>query len=88
MRFLEDLKTTNKDSQSDHDVMSRRGKNLRKTLLFVKKLYVTDMKVCDVDAIQYLHIKPEDEWKIEMLEILLDEKESHDMDEDARTWLE
>ena len=68
---------------TERDTMSRTGRHLREILLLVGKNDISELSRSDVDKLQYFPIVQEDEWKLELITMLLEEQESSGLDEDS-----
>ena len=73
---------------TERDVMSRTGGNMRKIMLLVGKSDISDVTQTDVDKMKYFPISHDDKWKLELINILVEELESCVSREDASCWLE
>ena len=80
-RDTETLKTLN--CETEHDVKSRTGSNLREIMLLMRRTHISEIKIKYFNTISYFLIKKEDEWKLELLE-----RGSHGLEEEAQEWLE
>ena len=56
-------------------------------MLLIGKTDISELCRSDVDKLQYFPIAQEDEWKLEIITILLEEQESSGLDEDSSDWL-
>ena len=69
--------------ETEHDVKSRTGSNLREIMLLMRRTHISEIKIKYFNTISYFLIKKEDEWKLELLE-----RGSHGLEEEAQEWLE
>jgi hypothetical protein len=67
---------------------STTGKNLRNIMLITKKQVIEDINSEDINSFPYFPRPDEDEWKLEMLEYLVEERNSGGLDESQVEWLE
>ena len=67
---------------------STTGKNLRNIMLITKKQVIEDINIEDINSFPYFPRPYEDEWKLEMLEYLVEERNSGGLDESQVEWLE
>ena len=67
---------------------STTGKNLRNIMLITKKQVIEDINIEDINSFPYFPRPDEDEWKLEMLEYLVEEQNSGGLDESQIEWLE
>ena len=70
------------------DVSSRTGRNLQEIMRLIKKTSVLQIVPTDADAIRYFPTDPEDVWRIELIQIFLEEQELCDLNQEAGEWLE
>ena len=73
---------------TERDVMSRTGGNMRKIMLLVGKSDISDVTQTDIDNMKYFPISHDDKWKLELINLLVEELESCGSREDASSWLE
>ena len=73
---------------TERDVMSRTGGNMRKIMLLVGKSDISYVTQTDVDNRKYFPISHDDKWKLELINLLVEELESCGSREDASSWLE
>ena len=57
------------------DTKSVTGSNLRKIMLLQGKSDITELQVDDGDIIEYFSLEAEEEWKVDVLEGIMDGKE-------------
>ena len=72
---------------TENDSRSATGSNLRKIMLQVGKYDVTDVSEADAEKLKY-HVMEDAEWKIEMLEGLMTERETRELDAEEQEWLQ
>ena len=63
------------------DTRSTTGKNLREIMLLTGKLTINDIEVNDSDVFPYFPRPVEDEWKTEVLQMMLEEREQNSLDD-------
>ena len=73
---------------TERDVMSRTGGNMRKIMLLVGKCDISEVTKTDVDKLKYFPIPDDDKWKLELINILVEEHESCGSRDDSSGWLE
>ena len=69
-----------------YDTRSTTGKNLRGILLLSNKGSIEELSLSDVDNFPYFSMPDEDEWKTEMLTLLLEERERGCLDKEETEW--
>ena len=72
---------------TENDSRSATGSNLRKIMLQVGKYDVTEVSEADAEKLKY-HVMEDAEWKIEMLEGLMTERETRELDAEEQEWLQ
>ena len=75
-------------SETECDTRSIPGKNLRNLMLLCQKSEISEIEILDLDHIHYFQLDQEEEWRIEMIKYLLNEKSEHPLDNDEKEWLE
>ena len=75
-------------SEIELDVYSTTGKNLRNIMLETSNSRIADIKVEDIDNLEYSKFGEEEEWRVEMLKYLLEERLKHHLNEEEEEWLE
>jgi hypothetical protein len=59
-----------------HDARSTTGSNLRNIMLILDKVNTRDISVKDIENFEYAAVKPEDQWKVNMVEEIIEARES------------
>ena len=67
--------------------MSRTGRNLREIMLVLRKSDISEVCTTEVDKMKYFPIPQDDEWKIELVRIILEEHEDGCHEEEENGWL-
>ena len=62
-------------SEIQHDVRSNTGRNLRMLMLHTDKSDISQIVMSDAENLPYFDMAEEEEWRIEMLRHLLEERE-------------
>ena len=57
-----------------YDASSTTGSNLRNILLLTDKYRVDEVTTQDIDNLVYAEAKPEDEWRVSMVQEIIDVK--------------
>ena len=70
---------------TERDVMSPTGSNMRNIMLILKKTDIEEVTKSDVDRVKYFPISIDVEWKVELIDIILEEQEGRG--EDSSGWL-
>ena len=69
-----------------HDTRSTTGKNLRGILLLSSKGSIEELSVSDADHFPYFPMSQEEEWKTEMLTLLIEERDRGSLDKEETEW--
>ena len=69
-----------------HDTRSTTGKNLRGILLLSSKGSVEELSVSDANHFPYFPMSQEEEWKTEMLTLLIEERDRGSLDKEETEW--
>ena len=94
LTFMKNIGNSNKPllrtikSVCECDVRSRTGSNLQEIMRLIKKTSVLQIVPSDADAIRYFPADPKDVWKIELIQIFLEEQELCDLNREAGELLE
>ena len=89
LSFLTSMEKSNKPllkvlkEVTERDTMSRTGRNLREILLITGKNDISELSKSEVDNLSYFPMSQEDEWKLELINMLLEEQESSGLDDDS-----
>ena len=70
---------------TERDVMSPTGSNMRNIMLILKNTDIEEVTKSDVDRVKYFPISIDVEWKVELIDIILEEQEGRG--EDSGGWL-
>ena len=62
------------------DTRSTTGKNLRQIMIILGKLSIEDIDTEDSDLFQYFPRPAKDEWRTELIKIMMDERELGNLD--------
>ena len=73
---------------SELNTNSTTGHNLREIILLTGKSSIFDIEILDVATFPYHPLLKEEEWRLVLLEGLLEERESEGLDESGVEWLE
>ena len=68
--------------------MSRTGRIMKKIMLILGKADISEVCTTEVDKMKYFPVPNDEEWKIELINIFLEEKEDGCHEEDENSWLE
>ena len=74
-------------SEIELDVRSNTGKNLRNIMLETSNSKVEEVELSDIENLEYFKLGDEEEWRIEMLKYLLQERLEHLLDDEEKEWL-
>ena len=75
-------------NQTEMDTRSTTGRNLRNIMLLLNKTSIKNITFSDIQALEYCAADEEREWRIELLELLLLEKEQEGLEDSDLEWLE
>ena len=96
-RFLQMTKSIRKSSKPilktllstiEHDSRPVTGRNLRLIMLQSGRHDIYDIQLSDAEVILYHKLEDDDEWKLEMLKHLLEERELGGLDIEDTAWLD
>ena len=93
LSFLMSMEKSNKPllkvlkEVTERDTMSRTGRNLREILLITGKNDISELSKSEVDKLNYFPMSEEDEWKIELINMILEEQENSGLDEGSNELL-
>ena len=74
-------------SETQHDARSNTGKNFREIMIQTSKSDISEIQVSDIESIQYFELAEDEEWRVEMLRHLLEEREKSPLDDEDLEWL-
>ena len=72
----------------EQDVRSTTGRNLRMIMMECGKHNTSDITIEDSEAISYHKYDDDEEWRIEYIKYLLEQRETSTLDEEDSAWLE
>ena len=75
-------------SEIEHDVRSITGGNLRMLMIQLKKSDIRQIAPSDTESLPYFDMAEDEEWRIQMLRHLLEERESGPLDAEDMEWME
>ena len=76
-------------SAIEHDVRSITGRNMRMIMLECGKNNIRDITIGDFEAVSYHKYDDDDEeWRIEFIKYLLEQRETSTLDDEDAAWLE
>lgn len=75
-------------SEIELDVLSTTGSNLRNIMLETSKSNIYEVELSDINRLCYFKLDEEEEWRIEMLKYLLEERRDRQLDSDDEEWME
>ena len=73
---------------SEKNTNSTTGKNLRNIMLICKKQFIEDIEIEDTCNFLYFPRPGDDDWKLEMLQHLVEERNTGGLDDSQVEWLE
>ena len=88
------MKTCNKPiiqtilTETENDVRSRTGRNLRKILNQSGKNALKEMNMTDINRLNYVNINDDDQWKVDMLLGLVEERKYRELDQEEKEWID
>ena len=74
-------------SETQYDARSNTGKNLREIMIQTSRSDISEIQVSDIESIQYFELAEDEEWRVEMLRHLLEEREKSPLDDEDLEWL-
>ena len=74
--------------ETEIDARSNTGNNLRKLLLQTNKYDIRQIQLSDIDTIPYFDLPEEEEWRLEMLKHLIEERQTTKLNNEDQEWLE
>ena len=75
-------------SEIELDVLSTTGSNLRNIMIETSKSNIYEVELSDTNRLCYFKLDEEEEWRIEMLKYLLEERRDRQLDSDDEEWME
>ena len=69
------------------DVRSITGKNLRNIMLETSNSKIEEVDLSHIENLDYFKLGEEEEWRVEMLKYLLQERLEHHLDDEEKEWL-
>ena len=74
-------------SEIELDVRSNTGRNLRNIMLETSNSKIEEVELSHIENLEYFKLAEEEEWRIEMLKYLLQERLEHPLDDEEKEWL-
>ena len=74
-------------SEIELDVRSNTGRNLRNIMLETSNSKIEEVELSHIENLEYFKLGEEEEWRIEMLKYLLQERLEHPLDDEEKEWL-
>ena len=74
-------------SETQYDVRSNTGRNLRMLMIHTSKSDINQIQLSDIESLPYFDTAVDEEWRLEMLKHLLEEREKIPHDEEDLEWL-
>ena len=75
-------------SEIEYDVRSNTGRNLRMIMLHTQKSDISELSVSDADKLPYFDLAEDEDWRIGMLQHLLEERREAPLDKEDQEWLD
>ena len=75
-------------SEIEQDVRSNTGYNLRMLMIHSNKSDIHDIVQSDIESLSYFNMAEDEEWRVEMLRHLLEEREGSPLDNEDMEWLD
>ena len=75
-------------SAIEQDARSTTGRNLRMIMMECGKSNTHDITADDSEAVSYHKYNDEEEWRIEFIKYLLEQRETSPLDDEDAAWLE
>ena len=75
-------------SEIEWDVRSTTGQNLRMLMLETKKCDISEVQLSDLETLPYWQLSEDEEWRVGMLQHLLEEREMGPLDNEDLEWLQ
>ena len=67
-------------SEIQYDVRSNTGRNLRMLMIQLDKSDLNQIQISDIESLPYFDMAVDEEWRLEMLKHLLEEREKSPLD--------
>ena len=64
------------------DTRSTTGRNLRYIMILLDKVSIQDITLAEIDSISYCEVAEERQWRVELVEFFLLEREQEGLDKD------
>ena len=74
-------------SEIQYDVRSNTGRNLRILMIQLEKSDINQIHISDIESLPYFDLAEDEEWRLEMLKHLLEEREEGPLNEEDLEWL-
>ena len=74
-------------SETQYDVRSNTERNLRMLMIHTSKSDINQIQLSDIESLPYFDTAVDEEWRLEMLKHLLEEREKIPHDEEDLEWL-
>ena len=74
-------------SEIEHDARSNTGRNLRMIMMQTDKSDIREIQLSDIENIPYFDLAEDEDWRVEMLRHLLEEREKSPLNEEDLEWL-
>ena len=74
-------------SETQYDARSNTGKNLREIMIQTSRSDISEIQLSDIESIQYFELAEDEEWRVEMLRHLLEERDKSLLDDEDLEWL-
>ena len=94
LQFTSKIRTSKKPilntllSSIQFDTTSTTGRNLRNIMLLCQKCSIDDITVDDINNFPYFPRPADEDWKCEMLQQLLEEKDFRILDKEETEWMD
>ena len=75
-------------SEIELDVSSTTGRNLRKIMLETGNSNIKEVEVSEIDELKYFKLEDDEEWRIEMIKYLNEERLERLLDDEEEEWLQ
>ena len=74
-------------SEIELDVSSTTGRNLRKIMLETGNSNIREVEVSEIDELKYFKLEDDEEWRIEMIKYLIEERLERLLHDEEEEWL-
>ena len=75
-------------SEIELDVPSTTGRDLRKIMLETGNSNIKEVEVSEIDELKYFKLEDDEEWRIEMIKYLIEERLDRLLDDEEEEWLQ